>query len=930
MQQFINWGGETPEQLAERRRFEEEMREFMINKMLMEAARAQGKSASATAAIGGGGGGVVEVTDQSAIMVYYDVNTNTYAYFTMNPASLTFSEPVDTGIIEANIDNVYPLNQKGFAIVFNNFDSSRTVVLVSAKGEEIERFTTLPTFDFSRGVTDGQVFYCTDYDARTIWVFDGTSLRKDETILVDSGSFNIGTDYFWSTYGSTLIVQVVKFSEERGSYREWWAVNTTSSTLILTDYYDESGYVAQVFASYKSRYVLVNYYNAQTGYSASKAIYDIEGNQVWFEEFEALDEFNYWFYGLGESIMMMFRVGDDYLIRSFDPTISLEVESYTYTRPNGNIGYEVRSEDAQPWSNRDNSPANTFAILFYESTGNQVAGNVISVANALMITKFQGKALNATELTDPYISTSGFAISDSAVLLPAAVQEEDLTYKIRLATASSVFDSFVNSISFPYGEGSIYALNFDRAANGFLLQIAYSPAMSSFIFFITNEGIVPEAGPLVLEGVPYSDAGTNWFSESGPLLYYSPLGIHAWLPDLKEWQLVNSSREGYRYSTNNYYNPGLKDGSNYCLIKPASRLFWFTDNGSNNISDGGNDMYDGGNNLYGGSDEYQIPYTHTQSSQSDELTSLTDFAMDGTVESGASYELGQGSEYFTNLYPGLFVLSALNVETDRFVIDGDLGSDGGGQADFGKTELSTPGYWLFYKRVWGASDPSVNQLIIVKATDDVAVIHEADLSTNDERHVITNLVTAGVTQIHYLLFALAEGAQASLQDMSNLANTYVSLIKNETSASDIKDLLATSYSTLLQNVPARIPTGDLSGTIVSPSEIKPFGIRFSNLDRVELGETGLLIVSVDSNRSNQISIDHYTLDGVSTASIETDFDSIDFVEYNNDRAIVMVSRNIEGTIERAIFIFNGRGYTRKDFNPTEGYNFVINDVVWWD
>lgn len=37
MQQFINWGGETPEQIAERRRFEEEMREFMINKMLMES-----------------------------------------------------------------------------------------------------------------------------------------------------------------------------------------------------------------------------------------------------------------------------------------------------------------------------------------------------------------------------------------------------------------------------------------------------------------------------------------------------------------------------------------------------------------------------------------------------------------------------------------------------------------------------------------------------------------------------------------------------------------------------------------------------------------------------------------------------------------------------------------------------------------------------
>lgn len=51
MQGFINWGDESPEQLENRRKYEEEIREFMLNKMVMEAKLAA-KGVS-SAAVGG-------------------------------------------------------------------------------------------------------------------------------------------------------------------------------------------------------------------------------------------------------------------------------------------------------------------------------------------------------------------------------------------------------------------------------------------------------------------------------------------------------------------------------------------------------------------------------------------------------------------------------------------------------------------------------------------------------------------------------------------------------------------------------------------------------------------------------------------------------------------------------------------------------------
>ena len=67
MDKFVNWGNETPEQKLARLKYEEEMREFAINKHIMEARQVANQAAQAVAAAsGGGGGGEITTTTTTA------------------------------------------------------------------------------------------------------------------------------------------------------------------------------------------------------------------------------------------------------------------------------------------------------------------------------------------------------------------------------------------------------------------------------------------------------------------------------------------------------------------------------------------------------------------------------------------------------------------------------------------------------------------------------------------------------------------------------------------------------------------------------------------------------------------------------------------------------------------------------------------------
>lgn len=163
------------------------------------------------------------------------------------------------------------------------------------------------------------------------------------------------------------------------------------------------------------------------------------------------------------------------------------------------------------------------------------------------------------------------------------------------------------------------------------------------------------------------------------------------------------------------------------------RLFRYVSFG---INDGYDDMYDDGNYIntnltqlfddISGDDVEEflsIPNTHSaavdESEFEDSGSPVYEPAMDGQVVSGLGY-FGDNSSYFTNYYPGMYVMVATNIDIEEFSIGGDLGSDGSTENDSTTLAVLHEGatYTVFVKVSREGSggedgDPSVNHIIIV-------------------------------------------------------------------------------------------------------------------------------------------------------------------------------------------------------------------------
>lgn len=208
-------------------------------------------------------------------------------------------------------------------------------------------------------------------------------------------------------------------------------------------------------------------------------------------------------------------------------------------------------------------------------------------------------------------------------------------------------------------------------------------------------------------------------------------------------------------------------------------LYYFNDWDSDNfsISDGGMDMYDGANIMLTEL-ENQIPYTHTQVEAFDDFVGLTipDFLMDGSIVGGltSSAIFGTGSSYFTNLYPGLFVMCAATVSVDRFGIDGNIGTDGNGMVDVLQFTHSVGEnvYSAFVKRVYDTNDPSINQIIIVPG-ELTGITQSYDETTEDDTHILDGL--SGRDKIYYLLMALREGVKLTDLEVEGIVSDFLDL-----------------------------------------------------------------------------------------------------------------------------------------------------------
>lgn len=229
---------------------------------------------------------------------------------------------------------------------------------------------------------------------------------------------------------------------------------------------------------------------------------------------------------------------------------------------------------------------------------------------------------------------------------------------------------------------------------------------------------------------------------------------------------------------------------------------------SNYISDGGDDdMFDGANfittNLYGNNNDLRIPYTHTQNPTGTELIDAV-FPMDGEVASGSDY-FGEDSRYFTNCYPGLFVLSAAGIDIEEFKIDGNIGADGSGSVVGGsftiENEEETPTWTCFYKCVYNAGDPSINHLMILPG-DATSLIHTWDEEASDDLDKLEGTMS---DSIHYLLFSTYPSQEENLitlEVLNSIAQEFISNINNSDSIESLLSNLNGNYAQITALIPS--------------------------------------------------------------------------------------------------------------------------------
>ncbi len=179
------------------------------------------------------------------------------------------------------------------------------------------------------------------------------------------------------------------------------------------------------------------------------------------------------------------------------------------------------------------------------------------------------------------------------------------------------------------------------------------------------------------------------------------------------------------------------------------------------INDGGGDMFDGGNIL------------------STDLGSGIAYS-DAAIETGAAF--GPGGRYFTRKYPGLFVLAADLDGVSSFGVSGNLGADGGGSVEGGQFEVArgTRQFAAFYKRVYGAfdanfnaTDPSVNQLILVEETGGL-LSHSFASNTDNGAQAVDGLASSA--RLYYLMFASVDGRRVADQEMMAIASTFLDAV----------------------------------------------------------------------------------------------------------------------------------------------------------
>jgi len=257
---------------------------------------------------------------------------------------------------------------------------------------------------------------------------------------------------------------------------------------------------------------------------------------------------------------------------------------------------------------------------------------------------------------------------------------------------------------------------------------------------------------------------------------------------LQEWSVLPASKQmGIDDGMDDMY-----DGANYLntnLTQPYLDI----------KCEGGGDVLSGGEGqCLGGSGDTRlnksIPSTHTQAWNQDPEDDFYDESRspdeyrylpvcDSHVMVGDGY-FGEGSSYFTAMFPGMFVLVANNINITQFSIVGDVGSDGGGIDATDIYPISAGGstYTAYFKTNYNAGDPSINHIVIVDGNGD-GIDQFYDPTSQGDEHCVIGL--EGKTKLFFLCLGKGNGVAMTTSEAQAVATKFLEVVATCGSESEL-------------------------------------------------------------------------------------------------------------------------------------------------
>lgn len=571
MEQFINWGS-GQNNLGSR--LEDDMREWAINKMIREA-RSSSSSASVTGGAAGGGS-LVSRGEKATLVLYWNGDTNRWEFITGVPENGKFYQTRTIEEVEegASIYDIFPVDKGGWVIRFTLTNNDTHLVMVKTDGTIVSQATIASDQEITMSSANGRIVFIGSATAQMVWLFDGTTLRIDDQVLPANCEYSIGTNM--DTTSDGRVVLSVGYTDGNGAtWHDWWLLTISKSTRIEHNNYQETNLSISFIAKWNSQWLIKRVTRQADGQHWTSIINPKTGVTAVTWEWTIDTSLTNWaWYGESGAILLEFAEGDQRYFRGWDPTMADPLWSFNETQPSPDGTTSTRYTTKYSGSNYANPPADTIAILIYQLSGDTaIAGNLTGINGATLITKFKGQAPTSRFVEIGYADIWNLTISNEAIIMAAS--EDGTTYNILKITPTTANDDWgwVADINFPYS-GTIMAAALNRIANGFLVQVAYAAAESSYVYVIDNAGNTAESSSLVLPGIDYSQ-NTDWYDEAGPLLFYvyDQNKIWAWLPDAAEWRdLGNDSTDYSRQATSSFTQPSRLDGENYLLTSYPNGL----------------------------------------------------------------------------------------------------------------------------------------------------------------------------------------------------------------------------------------------------------------------------------------------------------------------------------------------------------------------